>query len=354
MLFPIIASIIFGCLISLSTEVDQYKCASELEMDTCYLRETSGSDSIIYMGACAKGQSCELVNDIGKCVTPEKLLDIDDSRVSPLECRSGMCTNGKCSVYTIGAAYTFDDQCPKNSYCKTIGSDKKCTQFVGLDEACTQTEDCQIGMACHIIGANTSGVCKVKFGFDIGTETNDGALCNTAISQEKGSQRFCVRFVENNSTCVEKPLDTLQDGYHCKITYEGIGVEGWKFCYLNYTGEPVCRIKQNEYIDNYVSQYKEAYKTLSESDKNNRDIDRKTLNIDSLADAFDDFRNYLEFRPEKLCSSKSNSNDNGNNNGNSDNTNNENNNNSNLQGSDSDSSLFITMSFSVLISFFVL
>ena len=81
---------------------------------------------------------------------------------------------------------------------------------------------------------------------------------------------------------------------------------------------------------------------------------RKTLNIDSLADAFDDFRNYLEFRPEKICSSKSNSNDNGNNNGNSDNTNNENNNNSNLQGSDSDSSLFITMSFSVLISFFVL
>ena len=74
-------------MISLSTEVDQYKCASELEMDTCYLRETSGSDSIIYMGACAKGQSgqsCELVNDIGKCVTPEKLLDIDDSCVSPL------------------------------------------------------------------------------------------------------------------------------------------------------------------------------------------------------------------------------------------------------------------------------
>lgn len=126
----------------------EYKCAADLKIKTCYLEGEENGQQVIYLGTCPKGQTCEKINNIGKCmVSPIKAI-IGSSCSENIECLTGLCQNNICTASKgIGATCTSIEDCPINANC--IGtSTKTCTQFVEPDGTCTVDEECIVGYAC--------------------------------------------------------------------------------------------------------------------------------------------------------------------------------------------------------------
>ena len=70
-----IKSIIFLCLLSfILSDIyvqDEYKCASKIKLDTCYLStEKEDGKRVYYVDGCGKGKFCMDVGEVYHCVKP--------------------------------------------------------------------------------------------------------------------------------------------------------------------------------------------------------------------------------------------------------------------------------------------
>ena len=62
-----------------------------------------------------------------------------------LECESGLCIGGKCSVYSDNSPCLSSKECSSNSYC---GANLKCNPVKSAGEACITNNECQYGYLC--------------------------------------------------------------------------------------------------------------------------------------------------------------------------------------------------------------
>lgn len=329
----------------------EYKCAADLNINTCYLEGQENKQQVIYMGTCPKGQTCEKINDIGKClVSPSKAV-IGSTCSADIECLTGLCKNNICTApKAIGESCTSIEDCPINANCTGTGS-KTCTQYSDPNGTCTVDEDCIVGYAC-----GDTKKCEKMFEKAIGTECNNGKLCETARAlAETGGSRKCIQVEEKDSDCLQRNKDKNSSdlNYYCDPKYIGItsAAQGYAQCQVNYKGNYICLTKKTETLNRYISLFKEVYATLSEDAKKSRLTDRNYLNNDTLKEAFEAFDQFLVFRPESECAAST-DNDDGNDPELEDNENE--NDNDNKNGSFLDSSSFISVSLSVIISLFMI
>ena len=155
-----------------------YKCASELETDTCYLEETIREKDpenpsrytekhTFYIKACPKGKICTEyeskyldiseypeIDIVPQCIKNRFLLEEGKKCKSPNECITNKCTNNKCSTVSDGeSCEDFDEYynpCKLGSFCSS-GRNRICIQYKGKDETCgnEETEKCGIGLVCY-------------------------------------------------------------------------------------------------------------------------------------------------------------------------------------------------------------
>ena len=345
-------TLIFFIFLINTIKGDVYKCASDLNIDTCHLTGQENGQTVTYIGKCPKGKTCEIINGIGKCIVTPTKATIGSSCSVNLECLTGLCKNNICTAQkNIGDACTSNEDCPINAIC--TGTSKVCTQFVEPNGVCTANTDCIVGYAC-----NDDKKCDKMYEKTIGTACSVDILCETgrALLEENGGRK-CVQYEEPDGDCLQRNIQTesTDTNYYCDPKYQGITKAKQKYsqCQPNYKGNYICATKKTEALNRYISLFKEVYTTLSEDAKRSRLTNRDYLNNDTLKEAFDAFDKFLEFRPEVECA-QSTDNDDGNDSDIEDNENQNGNGNDNKNGNSSDSTSIISVSLSVFITFLFL
>ena len=183
------------------------KCADEIKLDTCYLEGTEGETRVTYVKACGGGKVCteEEYGNIGICVKPKELRNEDEKCTSPLECRSGICTDNKCAIKKENDACKKDDECGKSAVCKGTEDSKVCKPLSGKNGECTNEYHCQIGLTC------SNNKCIEHFSLDVGSVTDDDYACKTGKKQ--GNK--CATYTTVDSKCVSKTTNGTE-GIFCK------------------------------------------------------------------------------------------------------------------------------------------
>ena len=137
----------------LAEDTVSYKCASELKLDTCYLKDViEGTDSktiTYYVDACGKGKRCEQKTDsyvTSQCAKVKYLLLEGDKCAVSSECYSGKCDGDKCAVISDGGKCSDTYECALGSYC---ANDDTCKKYLAKDADCSQENyGCRPGLEC--------------------------------------------------------------------------------------------------------------------------------------------------------------------------------------------------------------
>ena len=83
-----------------------YKCADDLELDTCYLKKATETEITYYLKACKKGKTCSEEPDddsgVGYCYKEIELLEEGDKCVLDEECKTQKCSQNKCAYLADG------------------------------------------------------------------------------------------------------------------------------------------------------------------------------------------------------------------------------------------------------------
>ena len=163
-----------------TADVTKYKCASDLKLDTCYLRDeqttTDSTTTTIYVDACHKGKVCQgstFAFGSSQCVKVNFLLQEGEKCESPSECVSGKCENKKCKSIEDGAACEDTNECKIGSYCKN----DVCAKYLAKGADCSgDSEGCRPGLVC------SNNVCVPLFSLDNGEKSGPDSGCKSGHS----------------------------------------------------------------------------------------------------------------------------------------------------------------------------
>ena len=143
-----------------------YKCADDLELDTCYLKKATETEITYYLKACKKGKTCSEEPDdddsgVGYCYKEIELLEEGDKCVLDEECKTQKCSQNKCAYLADGEeCHGSDKRCGIKSEC--YGSPSKCVAYVGEGASCEEAP-CRPGLFCGTIEDDEDLKCIKKF-----------------------------------------------------------------------------------------------------------------------------------------------------------------------------------------------
>ena len=205
-----IKSIIFLCLLSfiLSNEFTEYKCASNIKLDTCYFWiEKEDGKKVYYVDGCGKGKICTKVEKIYQCVKPKTPLEEGDKCELAEECQSGLCSSNKCIVKKEGEACTENSNCGEGLYCRKKDDAGTCQKFLKEGDECVSDDydylKCQTGFSCSLNRDNTKKVCTKKYSLDDGAKVDGySSLCKSGSIYYKNEQGYCAT-IKSQSQCKE-------------------------------------------------------------------------------------------------------------------------------------------------------
>ncbi len=206
-----IKSIIFLCLLSfiLSNEFTEYKCASNIKLDTCYFWiEKEDGKKVYYVDGCGKGKICTDVGEVYQCVKRKTLLEEGDKCELAEECQSGLCSSNKCIVKKEGEACTEYRNCGEGLYCRTKDDAGTCQKFLKEGDECESADydylKCQTGFSCSLNRDNTKMVCTKYYSLDDGAKVDDdhSSLCKSGSIYNKDGQYYCAT-IKSQSQCKE-------------------------------------------------------------------------------------------------------------------------------------------------------
>lgn len=207
-------SIILFCLLTFILsggnpfyEQDEYKCASNIKLDTCFLSVTKEDGKTVgYVDSCAKGKICEEIEDVYQCVKPKTLLEEGDKCEFPEECQSGICSSKKCAVKKEGEACKYSDNCGKNLFCRSKygESEGTCQKILKEGEECYSSEfdylKCQTGFYCAKTGTNTKRLCTKKYSIEDGIKSDTSSVCKSGNTVTKNGDTYCAT-IKNVGDC---------------------------------------------------------------------------------------------------------------------------------------------------------
>lgn len=189
---------------------DTYKCADELEIDTCYLEKETDTEQTIYVKACKKGKKCNEDTTVGYCYKPVELLEEGDKCVLDEECITGKCSSNKCVYLADGDKCDDSAQCGIKSACR----DAKCVAYVGEGEKC-ETEGyrppCRRGLLCGRADNAADKTCIKQFSIENGKTVDNDYLCKSGNTDVDGK---CADRSENKAewdAYVEEYIDEQED-----------------------------------------------------------------------------------------------------------------------------------------------
>ena len=190
-----------------------YKCASDLKLDTCYLKQESGTEddsfTTYYVDGCPKGKSCEgsIYPYAYQCVKRKSLLKEGKKCITASECLSNKCENEKCTTVAEGSKCTSgsgaSEWCTLGSYCDGFGEDAVCKAYAAKDASCSDAK-CRPGLVC------SNDKCVVQYSLENGAETNNYDACKSGHSYYTGTgnEKKCG-VVKTAPTC--EAGDTTKD-----------------------------------------------------------------------------------------------------------------------------------------------
>ena len=221
-------------LISVLSESQVYKCASELGIDNlCYKYTRVESDVTIYLSGCAEDEYCPSNPEESYCTKKIVKKDEGDQCEADTECKSGMCTEGKCSTLPDGAECKKHYQCGQFSSCSSANS--TCQPLLQEGDACDSDYDCGFNLACG------DGKCQKMFSLEAGVVSDNWKLCKTGVAykykSKKGYNFYCVDKRQDTPTCPENYEKT------CNFTVsiaEGDEKSYSEYCLPNWEYKPFC------------------------------------------------------------------------------------------------------------------
>ena len=179
-----------------------YKCASELKLDTCYLKEEKivgdETTNTYYVDACSKGKVCNVIDEessmTSQCTKVKYLLLEGEKCESPYECLSKTCTSNKCEAVSDGGKCS-GNQCKLGSYCSGSGDTAVCKKYAAKDGACGgDNPECRPGLTC------VENKCVALFSLENGSKTDDKDACKSGHSYYTGTEYQCG-IVKSVGTC---------------------------------------------------------------------------------------------------------------------------------------------------------
>ena len=241
---------------SVLSESQVYKCASELGIDNlCYKATRQGSDNIIYVAGCAEDEYCPAKEE-AYCTKKIVKKDEGDQCELDTECKSGMCTEGKCSTLPDGAECKKHYQCGQSSACRP--SDSTCQPLLKEGEACDSDYECDFNLACG------DGKCQKMFSLEVGAVSDNWKLCKSGISykykSKKGYNFYCVDKRQDTPTCPENYEKT------CNFTVsiaEGDEHTYSEYCLPNWEYKPYCEMGSDFFLwDKFLEIYNEEIQKI--------------------------------------------------------------------------------------------
>ena len=184
-----------------------YKCADELELDTCYLKKATKTDITYYVKACKKGKTCN--RNSGYCYKKIELLEEGDKCVIDEECKTQKCSGNKCAYLADGEECHGDEQCGIKSKCSGLYS-RKCAAYVGEGASCGEEAPCRPGLVCGKIGDDEDEKCIKQFSVENGKKVSNAFLCKSGIIDDGK----CTDLTEKKSewdAYVEEYIDEQED-----------------------------------------------------------------------------------------------------------------------------------------------
>ena len=201
-----------------SSASDVYKCASDLKLDTCFIKEESGTGderfTTYYVGGCSKGKSCESSDYpyASQCVKRKYLLEEGKKCVSASECLSNICEKEKCAAVAEGGKctpYSSATECKLGSYCYGSGEDAVCKAYAAKDASCTDAK-CRPGLVCF------NDKCVAKYSLENGAVSSYSNVCKSGHTYYTGNG-------EEKKCGVVKTAPTCETGDNTKeatITFD--------------------------------------------------------------------------------------------------------------------------------------
>ena len=197
----------------LAEDTVSYKCASELKLDTCYLKDViEGTDSktiTYYVDACGKGKKCEEKTGssiTSQCSKVKYLLLEGDKCTAPSECYSGKCDGEKCAVISDGGKCSDIKECAIGSYCAGSGDDKTCKKYLAKDADCSQdNEGCRPGLTC------VNDKCIPLFSLANGEKANNDNGCKSYYTFNNNNEEQCGEVKSVPSCTAGSTVDAVID-----------------------------------------------------------------------------------------------------------------------------------------------
>ena len=203
-------------LVASASDGPTYKCADDLELDTCYLKKATETEITYYLKACKKGKKCSKKpnsSDVGYCYKKIELLEEGDKCVLDEECKTQKCSQNKCAYLADGDECNGNNQCGIKSKCDDYYSGK-CVAYVGEGASCEVVDGverpCRPGLLCGTID-DEDEKCIKQFSVENGKKVNKDYLCKSGKTGEDGK---CKDRTENKSewdAYVEEYIDEQED-----------------------------------------------------------------------------------------------------------------------------------------------
>ena len=162
-----------------------YKCLDNSQVSNnliCQITEIESLEKTrISVRPCSSGYKCEN-NGLGvgnkACTSTFTLGTEGTSCILGLECESGLCIGGKCSVYSDNSSCLSSKECSSNSYC---GANLKCNPVKSAGEACITNNECQYGYLCGKQEEKGDNVCVKMYSIASGKYASKKELCESGI-----------------------------------------------------------------------------------------------------------------------------------------------------------------------------
>ena len=197
-----------------------YKCADELELDTCFLTKETDTEITYYLKACKKGKKCSKTPDdddsgVGYCYKDIELEE-GDKCVLDEECKTGKCSQNKCAYLADGDECNRDEQCGIKSTCiGNSSSPSKCVAYVEEGASCKEVDGvqplCRPGLVCGKIEDAEEKTCIKLFSVENGKKVSEDYFCKSGTTDDDDK---CTDRTEDKSewdAYVEEYIDKLED-----------------------------------------------------------------------------------------------------------------------------------------------
>lgn len=302
----------FGCLIkeilsAAKCKTFKKRCIDEVKIENiCYLSGNEGiGEASIYnyfYKPCSNNQFCEkITTNYGQCMDRYNNMEEGEKCSMGLECKSGICSNGKCSYILDGNICNEDMNCKKTSFCKYRASGKPiCAKLSGKGEECLFDNYCQFNLACGTI--DTSGVkkCAEMYSLKAGEMSDNADLCESGYFATRNGISYCVEAVVNKTTCSfeeENPCPTYL------IYNETIPTEiAFGACNCKWNGDMVCKPSSNsDSWKNFIKIYRDEVSKIKGEEIHASTMRRSFWGKNEIIDARTYYSNYLEMDGAEDC-----------------------------------------------------